>query len=65
MLPKAGADDLRKNRSIFNNSILTTTGANALSLVLPEIKDIGFAAESVRIPINTRSIVILTLDVKD
>ena len=65
-LPKPGTDDLRKNRSIFNNIILTTTGAaDALSLVLPEIKDIGFAAESVRIPINTGSIVILTLDLKD
>jgi glyceraldehyde 3-phosphate dehydrogenase len=65
-LPETGTDDLRKNRSIFNNIILTTTGAaNALSLVLPEIKDIGFAAESVRIPINTGSIVILTLDIKD
>ncbi|MBN2061857.1 MAG: glyceraldehyde-3-phosphate dehydrogenase [Deltaproteobacteria bacterium] len=65
-LPNSGTYDMRKNRSIFNNIILTTTGAaNALSLVLPEIKDIGFAAESVRIPINTGSIVILTLDLKD
>src|SRR4030042_3474277 len=65
-LPKPGAGDLRKNRSIFNNLIPPTTGAaEALSLGLPEIKDIGFAAESVRIPINTGSIVILTLDLKD
>ncbi|MEW6429339.1 MAG: glyceraldehyde 3-phosphate dehydrogenase NAD-binding domain-containing protein, partial [Thermodesulfobacteriota bacterium] len=36
-LPKAGATDLRKNRSILNNLILTTTGAaKALPLVLPE-----------------------------
>ena len=35
---KAGATDLRKNRSIFNNIILTTTGAaNTLGLVIPEI----------------------------
>jgi len=65
-LPKDGTDDLRKNRSIFNNIILTTTGAaDALSLVLPEIKDIGFAAESVRIPTSTGSIVILTLGLED
>ena len=65
-LPKTGADDLRRNRGIFNNIILTTTGAaDALGLVLPEIKDIGFAAESVRIPTNTGSIVILTLGLKD
>ncbi len=65
-LPKTGAGDLRKNRSILNNVILTTTGAaDALALVLPEIKNIGFSAESVRIPVSTGSIVILTVDLKD
>lgn len=65
-LPKTGTNDLRKNRSILNNVILTTTGAaSALALVLPEIKDIGFSAESVRIPTTTGSIVILTIDLKN
>jgi glyceraldehyde 3-phosphate dehydrogenase len=44
-LPSAGATDLRKSRSILNNIILTTTGAaRALSLVIPEMKNIGFIA---------------------
>jgi glyceraldehyde 3-phosphate dehydrogenase len=65
-LPAAGSKDLRKNRSIFNNVILTTTGAaDALGLVIPEMKGIGFMAESVRIPINTGSIVILSLNMQD
>jgi len=42
-LPKEGAKDLRRTRSIFNNIILTTTGAaQALALVIPEMKRIGF-----------------------
>ena len=50
-LPKAGKKDLRKNRSIMNNIILTTTGAaRALRLVIPEMEQIGFIAESVRVP---------------
>jgi len=61
-LPEAGATDLRKNRSIMNNIILTTTGAaKTLGLVIPEMKDIGFIAESVRVPINTGSLVILVV----
>jgi glyceraldehyde 3-phosphate dehydrogenase len=65
-LPDAGAKDLRKNRSVFNNIILTTTGAaKALSLVLPEMKQIGFIAESVRISTSTGSIVILVLTIHD
>jgi glyceraldehyde 3-phosphate dehydrogenase len=65
-LPSAGSNDLRKNRSIFNNIILTTTGAaDALGLVIPEMKDVGFMAESVRIPIHTGSIVILSLNIQD
>ncbi len=65
-LPKAGAKDLRKNRSILNNIILTTTGAaKALSLVIPEMKGIGFMAESVRIPTNTGSLIILNLTIQD
>lgn len=65
-LPDAKAKDLRKNRSTFNNIILTTTGAaDALKLVIPEMKTIGFMAESVRIPTNTGSLVILVLNIQD
>ena len=65
-LPKAGAADLRKNRSIMNNIILTTTGAaNALRLVIPEMEEIGFIAESVRVPISTGSLIILVLNLQE
>lgn len=65
-LPKTGAVDLRKNRSIMNNIILTTTGAaKALALVIPEMKKIGFIAESVRIPTSTGSLIILVLNLQD
>ncbi len=65
-LPNAGATDLRKNRSILNNIILTTTGAaRALALVIPEMKSIGFMAESVRIPTSTGSLIILVLNLQD
>lgn len=65
-LPSAGASDLRKNRSIMNNIILTTTGAaKALALVIPEMKNIGFIAESVRIPSTTGSLIILVLNLQD
>ena len=65
-LPKEGATDLRKNRSVMNNIILTSTGAaNTLRLVIPEMQKIGFIAESVRIPIVTGSLVILVLDFQD
>ncbi len=65
-LPKAGIKDLRKNRSIMNNIILTTTGAaNALRLVIPEMEEIGFIAESVRIPTATGSLIILVLDLQE
>lgn len=65
-LPKTGAIDLRKNRSILNNIILTTTGAaKALSLVIPEMATIGFMAESVRIPTSSGSLIILVLNLQD
>lgn len=65
-LPATNATDLRKNRSILNNIILTTTGAaKALGLVIPEMKDVGFIAESVRIPTATGSLVILILNLRD
>jgi glyceraldehyde 3-phosphate dehydrogenase len=59
-VPKAGSSDLRKNRSIFNNIILTSTNAAAaLEHVMPEIATIGFLADSVRVPLNTTSLIIL------
>lgn len=65
-LPGSGAVDLRKNRSILNNIILTTTGAaKALALVIPEMESIGFMAESVRIPTSTGSLIILVLNMQD
>jgi len=65
-LPKAGATDLRKNRSILNNIILTSTGAaDTLALVIPEMKRIGFIAESVRIPSTTGSLVILVVNLQE
>ena len=64
--PKTGAVDLRKNRSIMNNIILTTTGAaNTLRYVMPEMAQIGFIAESVRIPTSTGSLVILVLNIQE
>ena len=65
-LPKAGATDLRKTRSIMNNIILTSTGAaNALRLVIPEMEQIGFIAESVRIPTATGSLIILVVNLQE
>ncbi len=65
-LPKTGATDLRKNRSILNNIILTTTGAaKALQLVIPEMGTIGFIAESVRIPTSTGSLIILVMNFQE
>ena len=65
-LPGAGSTDLRKNRSILNNIILTTTGAaRALKLVIPEMGNIGFIAESVRIPTSTGSLIILVINLQD
>lgn len=61
-VPKTGVSDLRKNRSVMNNIILSTTGsAKALEKVMPEIKRVGFMADSVRIPTNTVSLIILNL----
>lgn len=61
-VPKSGAKDLRKTRAVFNNIILTSTGAaGALENVLPEISRIGFMADSVRIPVNTVSMISLNV----
>ena len=65
-LPDAKTKDLRKNRSILNNIILTSTGAaKALGLVIPEMKRIGFIAESVRIPTSTGSLIVLVVNLQD
>lgn len=64
--PKAKATDLRKSRSVANNIILTSTGAaKALGLVIPEMKKIGFTAESVRVPVTAGSLIILVVMVQD
>jgi glyceraldehyde 3-phosphate dehydrogenase len=64
-MPRTGAVDLRKNRSIMNNIILTTTGAaKALRLVIPEMGEIGFMAESVRVPTSTGSLTILNVNLQ-
>lgn len=65
-LPKAGARDLRKTRSIMNNIILTSTGAaTTLGLVIPEMNTIGLMAESVRVPLSTGSLIILVIAFHD
>ena len=65
-LPKAGKTDLRKNRSIMNNIILTSTGAaKTLRLVIPEMEEIAFIAESVRIPTVTGSLIILVINLQE
>jgi glyceraldehyde 3-phosphate dehydrogenase len=65
-LPNAGKTDLRKNRSILNNIILTSTGAaKALRLVIPEMEHIGFIAESVRVPVSSGSLIILVLSIQE
>ncbi len=59
-LPKAGEKDIRKTRSILNNIILTSTGAaKALVEVIPEVKNIGFMGDSIRVPTNTLSLIVL------
>ncbi len=60
--PSAGSRDLRRNRSVFNNIIPTSTGAAiALEEILPEIKKVGFMADSIRIPTTTVSLISLNL----
>ena len=65
-LPGAGAKDRRKSRSVFNNIILTSTGAaEALVQVLPAMRPIGFIAESVRVPVSAGSLIILVISLED
>jgi glyceraldehyde 3-phosphate dehydrogenase len=61
-VPKAGEKDLRKNRSILNNIILTSTNAaDALGQVIPQVKNIGFMADSIRVPTTTESLIVLNV----
>ena len=59
-VPKEGEKDLRKTRSVFNNIIITSTNAaKALEPVMPAMSHIGFMADSLRIPTNTASLILL------
>ncbi len=61
-VPKDAASDLRKTRAVFENIILSTTGAaNALEEILPAIRNVGFMADSVRVPSSTVSLINLNL----
>ena len=61
-VPGAKAKDLRRNRSVLNSIILTSSNAaQALEQVMPEIREIGFMADSVRVPLPTESLIILNL----
>lgn len=60
--PKAKSKDLRRNRAVFNNLIPTSTGAAiALEEIIPEIKSVGFMADSIRVPTSTVSLISLNL----
>lgn len=61
-VPKTNAKDLRRHRSALNSIILTSTNAaQALEQVMPEIRQVGFMADSVRVPLPTESLIILNL----
>jgi glyceraldehyde 3-phosphate dehydrogenase len=61
-VPRAGAKDLRRTRSVLGSVILTSSNAaSALENVIPEIREIGFMADSVRVPIPTESLIILNV----
>jgi glyceraldehyde 3-phosphate dehydrogenase len=61
-VPGSGAKDLRRTRSALNSMVLTSTNAaRTLEEVIPEIREIGFMADSVRIPIPTESLIILNV----
>lgn len=61
-VPAAGAKDLRRTRSVLGSIILTSSNAaDALERVIPEIREIGFMADSVRVPIPTESLIILNV----
>ncbi|HOT89271.1 MAG TPA: glyceraldehyde 3-phosphate dehydrogenase NAD-binding domain-containing protein, partial [Bacteroidales bacterium] len=61
-VPSSGAKDLRKNRSVLNNIILSSTGAaKTLEKVIPQIKSFGFMADSIRIPTTSVSLIALNI----
>ncbi|NLO27721.1 MAG: glyceraldehyde-3-phosphate dehydrogenase [Actinobacteria bacterium] len=61
-VPGSGDTDMRKKRGAMGNIVLTSTNAaNALEQVMPEIARIGFMADSVRIPTNSVSLIILNV----
>lgn len=61
-VPAAGAKDLRRTRSVLGGIILTSSNAaGALEQVIPEIREIGFMADSVRVPVPTESLIILNI----
>lgn len=61
-VPSAGTKDLRKNRSVLNNIILSSTGAaKTLEKVIPEVIHFGFMADSIRIPTSTVSLIALNI----
>ncbi len=61
-VPGAGEKDMRKKRGAMGNIVLTSTNAaSALEQVMPEIARIGFMADSVRIPTNSVSLIILNV----
>jgi glyceraldehyde 3-phosphate dehydrogenase len=61
-VPRAGAKDLRRTRSVLGSIILTSSNAaSALEQVIPEIREIGFMADSVRVPVPTQSLIILNV----
>jgi glyceraldehyde 3-phosphate dehydrogenase len=61
-VPRAGARDLRRTRSVLGSIILTSSNAaSALEQVIPEIQGIGFMADSVRVPAPTESLIILNV----
>lgn len=61
-VPKADAKDLRRTRSALNSLILTSSNASAaLEVVIPEIREIGFMGDAVRVPLATESLIILNL----
>jgi glyceraldehyde 3-phosphate dehydrogenase (phosphorylating) len=61
-VPAAGAKDLRRNRSVLNSILLTSSNAaRALEEVIPEIRRIGFMADAVRVPLPTQSLIILNV----
>lgn len=61
-VPSTGTSDLRKNRSVLNNIILSSTGAaKTLEKVIPEVINFGFMANSIRIPTTSVSLISLNI----